>query len=238
MSDRPCLVFGHYFGGSARSWAPLLAALAREFECIAPDLPGFGGTPPPAGTPSLDGYAGWFGALAPPRPWIAVGHSMGGKIALATAVRRPAHLVGLVLIATSPQTPEPIAPADRRKTLAAFGDDAAAREHFAAITQCRLSPVLFVACVEDELDVDRAVWDWWLERGSRDDISGQTAALTLPVLVLTGDNDTVLGPDIASGVVARLAGARLETIAGAGHLVPLERPDAVADAVRRFAGGL
>ena len=237
MSDCPVLVFAHYFGGSARSWAPLLAALAGEFDCVAPDLPGFGGTTAPV-DPSLDGYAVTFAALTPPRRWIAVGHSMGGKIALAAALRKPAGLAGLILIAPSPPTPEPMTPTDRRKTLAAFGDHAAAREHFAAITQCTLSPILFEACVEDELDVDRAVWDWWLERGSRDDISGAVPSLTLPVLVVTGDHDTVLGSDTAPGVAARLAGARLETIAGGGHLVPLERPDAVGGAVRNFVGGL
>lgn len=237
MSDRPALVFAHYFGGSARSWVPLLAALGGEFECIVPDLPGFGGTPAPL-DPSLDRYAAAFAALAPLRPWIAVGHSMGGKIALGAALRRPVDLAGLILIAPSPPTPEPMTPKDRLKTLAAFGDYAAAREHFAAITQCRLSPVLFEACVEDELNVDHAAWSWWLKCGSRDDISGVASSLNLPVLVVTGNNDIVFGPETASGVAARIAGARLETIAGAGHLVPLECPHAVADAVRRFAAGL
>ena len=237
MIDRPCLVFAHYFGGSARSWAALLDALVGEFECIAPDLPGFGGTAAPTADPSLDGYAAAFAALAPPRPWIAVGHSMGGKIALAAALGRPAGLTGLVLIAPSPPTPEPMTPEDRRKTLASFGDPAAARAHFEEITYHTLSPEDIARCVADELAVDRIAWDWWLERGSRDDISGAAAALTLPVLVVTGDNDTVLGTDTAPGVAARLAGSRLETIAGAGHLVPLERPEAVAGAVRRFAVG-
>ena len=238
MSDKPCLVFAHYFGGSARSWAPLVGALAGEFECIVPDLPGFGGTAALAPDPSLDGYEAAFAALAPPRPWIAVGHSMGGKIALAAALRRPAGLAGLILIAPSPPTPEPMTPDDRRQTLASFGDVAAARAHFEEITEHTLSPEQFAACVADELAVDQIAWDWWLERGSRDDISGATATLTLPVLVLAGDNDTVLGPDTAPGVAARLAGARLEIVASAGHLVPLERADAVAAAVRRFAGGL
>ena len=238
MSERPALVFAHYFGGSARSWGPLLAALAGEFESVAPDLPGFGGALAPTADPSLGGYAADFAALAPPRPWIAVGHSMGGKIALAAALSRPEALAGLILIAPSPQTPEPMTEEDRRKSIASFGDPAAARAHFDNITDQTLSPEQFAVCVADELAVDQIAWDWWLERGSRDDISGATAALTLPVLVVTGDNDIVLGPDTAHGVAARLAGSRLETIADAGHLVPIERPEAVACAIRRFAGGL
>ena len=237
MSNCPVLVFAHYFGGSARSWAPLLAALADEFECAAPDLPGFGGTPAPV-DPSLEGYAAAFTTLAPQRPWIAVGHSMGGKIALAAALGRPAGLAGLILIAPSPPTPEPMTPEDRRQTLASFGNPVAAKAHFEEIADHTLSPEQFAVCVADELAVDRVAWDWWLERGSRDDISNAVEALTLPVLVVTGDNDTVLGPDTAPKVAARLGGARLETIAGAGHLVPLERPDAIAGAVRRFSAGL
>lgn len=232
--DRPNLVFAHYFGGSERSWSPLLGAFDGDLKCIVPTLPGFGGTPPLPAEPSLDGYAEWFAALAPDRPWIAIGHSMGGKVAMAAALRRPPGLVALVLIATSPATPEPMTDDDRGDALASFGCRSAALANFKRITGGSLSPELIETCVEDQLCVDRSAWRWWYERGNRNDISHATRAITLPVLVLTGDDDKVMGPDTAPAVAAGLHNARLETIAG-GHLLPLERPDVVAASISTFA---
>lgn len=165
---------------------------------------------------------------------MAVGHSMGGKIALAAALGRPANLVGLVLIATSPPTPEPIEEEDRAQLIAEFGDRRAADAHFRKIANDSLPDRIHAECIEDQLSVDRLAWNWWLERGSRDDISARVSALSLPVLVITGDDDKVLGHRTAPAVVGGLRHARLEVIAGGGHLVPLEKPSAVANSIVRF----
>ncbi len=234
MDGRAVLVFAHYFGGSGRSWRPLVDALGLERVCETPDLQGFGGTAPPLAGPSLDAYADQLTALADGRPWIVVGHSMGGKAALWLGARRPAGLAGVVLIAASPPTPEPMSEDARRDTLAAFGDREAARRHIAEITDDTLTPDLFAQCVEDEVSVARPAWIWWLETGSRLDISAQTQAIDLPVLVLAGDHDTVMGPKTAPAIAASLVHAELELIPGGGHLVTLEHPAAVARAMHRF----
>ena len=122
---RPRLVFAHYFGGSARSWTTLADRLGDDMDCVVPDLPGFGDTPPPTDL-SLDGWVDAFASLAGDAPFVAVGHSMGGKIALALAARRPATLTGLILLAASPPTPEPMSDDDRQASLAAYGSRRAA----------------------------------------------------------------------------------------------------------------
>ena len=237
-SGPPLLVFAHYFGGSARSWMPLVTELGDGFKRVVPDLPGFGDTAPPVGEQSLSRYAEDFVGLASHAPWIAVGHSMGGKIALAAALRHPPGLRALVLLAPSPPTPEPIADHDRASSLKSFGSRAAAERRIAAIANHTLPLPLVAACVEDQLRVDRTAWRWWLERGSRDDISRDTILLEMPVLVVTGDKDSVLGSGVAPAVAAGLRNARLEVVAGGGHLVPLEWPKTVAAAIRRFIATL
>ena len=228
----PLLVFAHYFGGSARSWSPLLSVLGDGFDCLAPDLPGFGDTPAPA-KPSLDAYANRYTALAGGWPWIAVGHSMGGKIALAAAARRPSGLRALILIDASPQTPEPMSDEDRAASLAAYGDRRTARKQLTEIGS-RLSPDILKMCIEDELRVAEPAWRWWLERGSRDDISAATAKLDFPALVIAGDDDRVLGPDTGPTIARALPRAVLKIVPDAGHLAPLERPAAVAALVHEF----
>ena len=238
MTGSPRLVFGHYFGGSARSWKPLLGALGDTFETRAANLPGFGGTAAPE-VLTLDAYAEEFRGLGGDGPWIAVGHSMSGKIALAAAARGGTeNLKALILIAPSPPTPEPMTEENRGKTLADFGDRAAARVHIEKIAPGTLSPPVFDRCVEDEVDVAQSVWTWWLERGSRDDISTATARIDIPVLVITGDKDVVMGTDTPRLVAGSLPNAALQVVPGGGHLVPLEQPGAVAALMHAFIAGL
>lgn len=230
--SRPRLVFAHYFGGSARSWTALVDALGTETECMVPDLPGFGDTSPPNDL-SLDGYVDAFAAMAGDRPFVAVGHSMGGKIALALAARRPAALTGLILLAASPPTPEPMTEDERQASLDAYGSRRIARRQLNEIAG-RLPPEALQIAVEDELRVAEPAWRWWLQRGSRDDISAATQGLAIPTLVVSGDDDKVMGADTAPAIARGLDNTTLQIIADAGHLFPLERPQTSAKLIRAF----
>ena len=229
------LVFAHYFGGSARSWGPLVVELGNDFECVVPDLPGFGAAAPPIDL-SLSGYVNAFATLTGNAPFIAIGHSMGGKIALALATRRPAEMIGLILLAASPPTPEPMSDEAREASLEAFGSHRVARRQLTGLGH-RLPRDVLQCAIEDELRVAEPAWRWWLERGSRDDISPETDGLPLRTLVVTGDDDDVMGPDTASRIARSLGHAELRVIPDAGHLLPLERPSDVAALVRVFVAG-
>ena len=100
-SGRPALVFLHYFGGSGRTWEPVMDALvAAGWRCLAPDLRGFGESTAPGEDwthytvdTMADDIHGLIGRLGLER-FIVVGHSMGGKVALALAARQPARTGG------------------------------------------------------------------------------------------------------------------------------------------------
>jgi pimeloyl-ACP methyl ester carboxylesterase len=202
------------------------------YDCKAPDVPGFGGTPSPL-VPTLDVYADWLIAIAGSDPWVAVGHSMGGKIALAAAARRPSRLTALILLAASPPTPEPISDSDRAAMLNAFGNRRLVRKQLAG-TGSRLPPEMLKVAIDDELRVAEAAWRWWLNTGSRDDISGATAGIGVPVLVVAGDSDDAMDPSVAPEITHSLCRAELNIIVDAGHLLPLERPQALADLIAAF----
>ncbi|WP_322488650.1 alpha/beta fold hydrolase [Chloroflexus sp.] len=95
----------HGFAGSCADWAPTVAWLAEHgYRALAVDALGFGRSEKPANAPyglvlQSDLYAGLLAALGIERATF-VAHSMGGKYALATAIRHPDRVARLTIVAT------------------------------------------------------------------------------------------------------------------------------------------
>jgi pimeloyl-ACP methyl ester carboxylesterase len=241
-AHRPALVFAHFFGGSSRSWREVGACLQDKFRCIAPDARGFGdseATPPDwSVSRSADDLEALLQVLEARdvRDFVLVGHSMGGKVALELAARRPKYLQALVLLAPSPPTPEPMDDTERARLLASHGKMARVEETMNAILARPLPAAIFERCVHDGVRASAGAWRWWLEEGSREDISARVSRIEVPTLVVAGQADQAMTPQVLEReVVARIEGARLETIAEAGHLLPLEAPGEVARLIREQA---
>ena len=237
----------HALGGSARAWDGVVAALGTGFEVVAIDLPGFGNA---HGAPdlSVDAVADHVAAVVRTRGaarWLLVGHSMGGKIASIVASRALAGepglfgLAGVVLLAASPPSPEPMDEERRQKMIgwAAHGplDDDAAREFVDGNVGHALEPESDRSAVEDLRRTSPEAWLAWLERGSREDWSADVGKLDLPALIIVGGVDGDLGEEGQRATNAVVyPRARIAVEKGAGHLLPLERPKEVADLIAKF----
>ena len=150
----PSLLLVHGFLGEAADWDALRALLGTDVAAACFELPGHGAAPEVAGAasrrsadaahrrqrpdPSVPEAAAssWFPDAARrlqracarlPAPPVVVGYSMGGRLALYTAVRHPGVARALVLLGADPGIAEPAARAERRAR-----DDALARELAAA----------------------------------------------------------------------------------------------------------
>jgi pimeloyl-ACP methyl ester carboxylesterase len=237
----PTLVLLHAFASSGRMFAAMQERLARRNRCLTIDLRGFGRSPP-AGAYTVAGHATDVldvVARHAAERYVLVGHSMGGKVALAVAARRPAGLAGLALLAPSPPTPEPIGEEDRGERLSAHGDRAAARQTLDRIVAHPVPAIDADQFVADTLACSASAWAWWLRDGSREDISSLLKTIAVPMLVVSGDADPVVPLEALRGpLLEACPGASLTRIAGAGHLLPLERPQACAEAIAAFADGL
>ena len=92
----------HGFGDSLGTWRYTIPALARTPHVIAADLPGFGSSHPSTHRPLLDWYAHWteelIAKVAPRGRATLIGNSLGGAIALDTALRTPLRVSKLVLV--------------------------------------------------------------------------------------------------------------------------------------------
>ena len=100
----PALILLHGGGldDAQLSWAPVWPALTGHAQLLAPDLPGYGGSPLGQTAPTLEGYRAWllgFLDAAGIQTAVLAGLSLGGGIALRTALDAPARVAGLVLLA-------------------------------------------------------------------------------------------------------------------------------------------
>lgn len=242
---QPTLLFLHALGASAREWDAVMAALPGQ-DGIALDLPGFG-TNAALGYHDVDAMADWVAdemrALGRDR-WVVVGHSMGGKIATVLAARAvsgcatlPA-IVGVVLVAASPPSPEPMEE-ERRTDMIGWTDQGPisrtdAETFVAANVAQPLPPASHAQALSDVMRTDPAAWRGWLERGTREDWSDTIGVIALPTLIIAGAEDG----DLDAAAQRRLnmphySRSSIEILPDAAHLMPYEQPEALAAAIQR-----
>ncbi len=227
---------------SSKDWTAVGVNLEDNFTCVYVDLPGFGdsyGEPGYGVEAMVDSVSEVIATHAPPR-WLIVGHSMGAKVA--TAVARRAEdgdadltgLVGVVLAAGSPPSPEPMADSQREKMKSWFAGNAEkslheARQFIRENMGRPISNIVQETAVADVLRMNRAAWLAWLDSGSREDWSARIGVLKTPALIVAGEKDEALGPDAQRTLMLpHFAQARVEVLAGAKHLLPMECPSELA----------
>lgn len=155
-------VFVHGLGGSSVDWTRLMELLRDLVDGIAPDLPGFGYSPPPSPAKhSLGAYARLVERLIeqrfPDTPVHLFGNSMGGTISTLVAARRPELVRSLTLI--SPALPEvrPLRSAAPVALLAVPGVGAKAARKLYAIPAEQRVGMLLELCFGDPAAVPA---DW------------------------------------------------------------------------------
>ena len=229
------IVLLHGWGTSAESLGTVAKALEDRFRVYALDLPGFGWTPSAATVWGTWEYASYVEAFMD-RVNISVaslvGHSFGGRIALALAAKWPDRVKSLVLVASAGIRPRR-GPLFRMKVGAAK----LARQMFSLPMWGRLG--------------ERVIAELYQRMGSRDyrnagalratlvkvvgeDLRGILSSVRTPTLIIWGDRDQEV-PFSSMEIMTRgIQGSRLEVFEGAGHFPFVDSPDRFGRLVREF----
>ncbi|MBB5879226.1 pimeloyl-ACP methyl ester carboxylesterase [Xanthomonas arboricola] len=245
---KPTLFFLHALGSSSNEWSGVIQQLDARFDCVAMDIPGFGDAPP---LPHLDTAAlvAWFVdevIRRQPTCWLAIGHSMGGKIAsLAAAQAREgvaglAGLAGVILVAASPPAPEPMDESRRNTMLAWFEKGHPSRQEAEQFIDDNCAATLpapvRTTAVEDVLRTNANAWIAWLAHASREDCSAQAGCMHVPALIIAGSDDGDLGEAAQTALNApHYHDARIAVVADAAHLIPYEQPQHLAQLIAAHA---
>ena len=229
------VVFVHGAGGNSLLWKRTLQRLSGNSKAYAVDLPGH-----PAGeitcksvgdyAEAVHGFIADSGLKSP----VVCGHSMGGATSLALVLAHPDDLGGLVLVSTGAKlgvAPEileglkgkPMRTIEAVITPWSFNsiDQGLGREARAALSISNLPVFLndYVAC--QGFDVRR-----------------ELSEVRSKTLVVCGDKDRMTPPKWSHYLRANIPGADGYFVKDSGHMLPLEKPEALAQLLQSFLSGL
>jgi pimeloyl-ACP methyl ester carboxylesterase len=256
-AGEPVFILLHGFASSLFSWRDVMQPLSRYGAVIAFDRPAFGLTSRPMpgewkgqNPYSLDAQVdltlGLMDKLGVKRA-VLVGNSAGGTIAALMALRHPERVQSLVLVSPAiyggggapgivtmlmklPQLSRlgPLLTRQFAKSGEAFGRSA---WH----DPSKLTPEIWAGYKKplQAQNWDRALWEF-TRAGRPSGLSAQLRNLTLPVLVITGDDDRIVPTSQSIRLAGELPDARLVVIPESGHVAHEETPSAFMAAVSDF----
>jgi pimeloyl-ACP methyl ester carboxylesterase len=236
------ILFLHGWQGAAAVWTPIVERLALRHRTIALDIRGFGesnGAPGPFRVETFSDDLSALVAALDLDPLVVVGHSMGAAIAQRFAIDRPDAVEGLVLVAPVPASGVPFSPKVDAMFRATAGSPEHANAWLAALTYEEPTPeartIMRAAAAATPAAVALESFDSW----SHVDFADEAATIETPTLVLAPAADRPMTPAFTQERVANvIPHSRFVVIEEAGHYVPLERPERVAELIERFVDGL
>ncbi len=103
-AGRPLVAFCHGLFGQGRNWTTIARRLGDDCTCALIDMPNHGRSDwtDDVGYPAMADRLATFLRAGAARPWILVGHSMGGKVAMAAALRHPELVERLCVVDVAP----------------------------------------------------------------------------------------------------------------------------------------
>lgn len=230
--NSPVLLLIHGTGGNAASWHYQLDGLREVARPFTVDLPGHG-LSSRIGSPSVQAYAEAIAQtiahLHSGRFFVA-GHSLGGAVALELALRYPERVRGLILLSTGAHFPAlaatpdlfllPVTAAPERFRDLFLGEGVSAEA-------LALARAAVAGCPPEVIRAD-------ISAAKVFDARAALPSLRCPVLILCGTEDHITPPRYATWLKEGLRDARVILIPGAGHMLPLERPEQVNTAIAEF----
>ena len=236
------LVMVHGVGGDGGMWDGVAAALPPRFRRIRLDLSGHGGSGPLTAPCTVQDLArdvtDVMDALGVGAAAIA-GFSLGGLIAQALALESPARVTKLALVATvAGRTPEEQARLAarvgvvREKGLAAIA--AGNREFWFSDGFRRDHPDIVEARVRQFMACDPVSYLHAFTVFAEGDFGARLGEIHAPTLVVAGEFDAAATARMARLMHERIAGSRLELLAGMRHALLIECPERVAGLLAGF----
>lgn len=225
----PKIVLVHGFTQTHECWGAIADIIARDHEVVAVDAPGHGGSSSiEVGLVEGAAMIGMVGGRA-----IYLGYSMGGRFCLHLALNQPHLVAALILVGASPGIQDD----DARRERATLDEQRARRLEVDGLdtflNQWTAQP-MFAGIPQESLCIEarRANTVAGLASslrlagtGAQEPLFSRLASLTMPVLLIVGENDLAFSEQAQLMASCIGENATVSAIEGAGHAPHLERPE-------------
>jgi pimeloyl-ACP methyl ester carboxylesterase len=230
--DRKSLVFIHGSGCDHTLWDNQFEALGGVFNMVGVDLPGHGRSEG-SGEQDVERYVEWvrkfIDALALRKPVIA-GHSLGAAISLSFAVKYGERLSGIVPVGGGVTMPVNDMILDGIRN-----DTAATLDFIAKFSVTKKNREKFVqSLVDGMLKVSPEIIYGDFLSCNRLDITEEIQKITVPTLLICGEDDKMTPPALSRYMEEKIPGAELALIGDSGHFVMQENADAFNGVLKDF----
>ena len=240
----PALVLLHGFFGDSRTWRPQLEQLSEDFDVVAWDTPGCGGSSDPPGAFRMADYARclatFIDALGLQRPHV-LGLSFGSTLALELYRQEPNLPRSLILASayagwTGSLPPDVVA--KRRRTTLADLD----RSPEEVVATYNVPGLLTESAPADLVAKNAAIMSDFHPAGMKTmtralaeaDLREVLPAIKVPTLLLYGERDVRSPVSLGEALMAKIPLGRLRVIKDVGHLCNLEAANRFNAEVRAF----
>lgn len=232
----PFALFMHGIGGNRSNWRAQLPAFAPHFACAAWDARGYGGSEDYEGALAFDDFVDdvlrvldHFGVE---RAHL-VGLSMGGRIAMRTALLHPERIATLTLLDTH-EGFEAFTPAQRqafvdsrRAPLLAGKEPADIADAVArSLVGPKATPAQLQQLVDSIAALHKASYIKSLQATVDQVVLGDISLIAAPAHFVVGADDRLTPPAMHDEMAAKMGGAPVSVLPDAGHLSNIENAEA------------
>jgi pimeloyl-ACP methyl ester carboxylesterase len=218
LGKGPQLLILHGWGDASANWQPFAVELAKKYDVIVPDLPGFGGTQSPTKAWGLDDYAGFVAAFIAKlnlKPSVLLGHSNGGAIAIRGLARDKFAADKLVLLASAGIRGEYKGRNRALRLVAKTGKVLA--KPLPTRVQKKLQQKVYKTIGSDMLVVEDLQETF--KKVIADDVRQDAGLLTMPTLLVYGEQDTQAPVRYGEIFHEAIDASTLEILPGADHFL-------------------
>ena len=227
-------------GGGAGIWLPCMAKLAKKFDVIAPEHPGFGDSDTPPWLDTIEDLANFYLDFLDQldlRGVHLIGSSLGGWVAAELAVRNATRLASLTLIGAAGihlkevEQVDTFLSNDEQRIRDLFHDQDLAEAVIAGSER----PELEDAALKNRMMTAKLSWQ---PRNHDPQLRKWLHRIKVPTLLVWGDHDRLFPKEYALAYQRLIPGAKVVIIPNCGHLPHVEKGDEFAAELETFIGAM
>jgi 3-oxoadipate enol-lactonase len=226
----------HGFPLDHRMWQSQIDALSGNYRVITPDLRGMGQSDVPKSNISIDQYANDILTLMDKmgiEKAALGGFSMGGYVAFALLRKAPKRFTSLILANTRPEADGQEARKNRLNMAVSLYEKGSVVARDAMLPKLITEPskqdhpklVDTLSMVMESMPAEGLVHAC-LAMAFREDSVDLLSSISVPTLVIAGEQDPIAPPDVMKKMADQITGASYHVIPAASHLTPMEKPEA------------